>query len=160
MDVDEDAAGGYELAYTEAVRALADQRGSLEALRTRAGVLLSGAAITSSLLGRQAFGSRVSVAVWLAVISFAALVASLLAIVWPRKERDSTLSPTGIIETYVETDDPPRLALVHRDLTYHMDVAYQENESSYERLALHFRRATVLLGVEVLTLLVHLGTEA
>jgi hypothetical protein len=50
--------GGYELAYTEAVRALAEQRVSVEALRTRAGILLSAAAITSSLLGRQAFAGR------------------------------------------------------------------------------------------------------
>jgi hypothetical protein len=44
VEIDEDAAGGYELAYNEAVRALAEQRSSLEALRTRAGILLSAAA--------------------------------------------------------------------------------------------------------------------
>jgi hypothetical protein len=159
VDVDKDAAGGYELAYTEAVRALAEQRASVEALRTRAGILLSAAAITSSLLGRQAFAGRLTPVGWLAVVSFGALGVSLLAILWPRRERDSTPSPVGIIETRIETKDAPSLALIHRDLAYDMDLAYRENEARHWRLAAHFRRAAVLLGLEVLALVADLATR-
>jgi hypothetical protein len=160
VDVDEDAAGGYELAYNEAVRALAEQRSSVEALRTRAGILLSAAAINSSLLGRQAFAGRLTAVGWLAVISFAALGISLLAILWPRREGDSTASPVRIVETRIETSDPSPLALIHRDLAYDLDLAYRENEAWHEHLASHFRRAALLLGLEVVALVADLASAA
>jgi hypothetical protein len=159
VEIDEDAAGGYELAYSEAVRALSHQRDAAEALRTRAGMLLSAAAITSSLLGRQAFAGSLSGAGWVAIGSFAALGCLLLAILWPRPEWDSGLSPSRLIATHVESDAAP-LPLMHRDLALHMDAAFRENEVSHERSARHFRRAALLLGVEVLALILDLGTGA
>jgi hypothetical protein len=47
-------ADGYRLAYDEAVRALTRQQSALDEFRTRAGILLSGAAIATSFLGGQA----------------------------------------------------------------------------------------------------------
>jgi len=47
----------YELAYDEAVRALSQQQSVLDNFRTRAGILLSGAAIATSFLGGQALRS-------------------------------------------------------------------------------------------------------
>jgi hypothetical protein len=44
----------YKVAYDEAVRALSEQRDAIDSFRTRAGLLLSAAAITTSFLGAQA----------------------------------------------------------------------------------------------------------
>ena len=52
QDADKDIL--YKVAYDEAVRALAEQQGAIESFRTRAGLLLSAAAITTSFLGAQA----------------------------------------------------------------------------------------------------------
>ena len=43
----------YKVAYDEAVRALSEQQGVIDSLRTRAGILLSAAAITTSFLGAR-----------------------------------------------------------------------------------------------------------
>ena len=52
MEVDERDA--YKLAYDEAVRGLAHQQSRLDDFRARAGIVLSAAAIATSLLGGQA----------------------------------------------------------------------------------------------------------
>lgn len=44
----------YKVAYEEAVRALSEQQAAIDSFRTRAGLLLSAAAITTSFLGAQA----------------------------------------------------------------------------------------------------------
>jgi len=44
----------YRVAYDEAVRALSEQQGVIDSFRTRTGLLLSAAAITTSFLGAQA----------------------------------------------------------------------------------------------------------
>ena len=76
----------YKVAYDEAVRALSEQQGVIDSFRTRAGLLLSAAAITTSFLGAQALnGGDSSLAAWLALIGFAGVAAISLAILWPRQ---------------------------------------------------------------------------
>jgi hypothetical protein len=55
-------ADGYLLAFEEGVRSLARQKAQLDRMRSRAGILLSAAAIATSFLGGRALtlpGSRV-----------------------------------------------------------------------------------------------------
>jgi hypothetical protein len=150
----------YELVYTEAVRALAEQRTAVEALRTRAGILLSGAAITSSLLGRQAFAAHVTVAGWLALLCFLGLVGSLLAVLWPGTERQTTPRSSTLIESYIEREDAAPLHVIQRDLALHMEAAFKENETELGRWSRSFRRAALLFSVEVLMLIVDLGARS
>jgi hypothetical protein len=63
----------YELVYTEAVRALSVRRDAFESLRARAGVVLSGAAIASSLFGGRAVAVGLGAFGWVAVIAFSGL---------------------------------------------------------------------------------------
>jgi hypothetical protein len=149
----------YELVYLEAVRALAEQRAAVEALRTRAGILLSGAAITSSLLGRQTFAARVSLPGWLAVGCFLGLVASLLAILWPNTNRESIPTPSTLIASHIELEDAAPIHVLQRDLALHMEGAFLQNDVQHERWARHFRRAAVLFSAEVVMLIVDLGTR-
>jgi hypothetical protein len=149
----------YELLFAEAVRALAELRIAVEALRTRAGILLSGAAITSSLFGRQAFATHVSVPAWCAVICFLGLIASLLAALWPGPERQTTPLSSTLLEAYIEREDAAPLHVMQRDLALHMEAAFRENEIQYERRARSFRYAAVLFSGEVLTLILDLATR-
>jgi len=71
MDADKDFP--YRIAYDEAVRALSQQQSTIDSLRTRAGLLLSAAAITTSFLGAQALNDGDPSAVsWLALATSSA----------------------------------------------------------------------------------------
>ena len=94
----------YKLAYEEARRALDEQERALAELRSRAGVVLGAAAVTTSFFGSRALhaGSIYLVASgklnaaggsdaldiwsWLAIASFAVLGAAVLWVMWPGKK--------------------------------------------------------------------------
>jgi len=76
----------YKVAYDEAVRALSEQQGAIDNLRARAGLLFSAAAITTSFLGAQALrGGSLNFSSWLALLTFFAMAATSLTILWPRR---------------------------------------------------------------------------
>jgi hypothetical protein len=78
-------ARAYELAYEEAVRALSQQQSVIDSFRTRAGLVLSAAAITMSFLGAQALrAGGPNAATWIALGSFFLVDVAALAILWPR----------------------------------------------------------------------------
>jgi hypothetical protein len=65
------------------VRSLARQEAQLDAMRSRAGILLSAAAIATSFLGGAALSDhRPDGWTWLAIASFAGLAISALVILW------------------------------------------------------------------------------
>jgi hypothetical protein len=156
--VKDDLALAYELAYDLAVRALEQQREAVESLRTRAGVLFAGAAVASSVLGRSAFArGPVGLQGWIALAAFSALGVTLVSILWPKPQWDSTPSPVRLIETRIENVQSPSLTSIHRDLTYQMTQAHAENQVTFERLSRHFQVAAALLGVLVLSLVAGLA---
>lgn len=113
----------YNVAYEEAVRALSEQQGVIDSFRTRAGALLSAAAITTSFLGAQALGSEgLNGTAWAALVVFAGVAVASLAILWPRRW-EFTANPRDVIQTYIEANEPVPLAELHRDLSLHMRVA-------------------------------------
>lgn len=139
----------YKVAYDEAVRALAEQQNVIDSLRSRAGLLFSSAAITTSFLGAQALrGGNSNFASWLALLSFVAVAAAALAILWPRSW-EGAASPREVIETYIESLDPVSMVDLHRDLSLHMHGSYLENHEGLKQLGLFFRIASGLLTLEV-----------
>lgn len=71
----------YAVAYEEAVRALSEQQGVIDSFRSRAGLLLSAAAITTSFLGSQALdGENTHWTAWLAMAAFAGVAAGSLVV--------------------------------------------------------------------------------
>ena len=150
----------YELAYSEAVRALTQQREAFESLRGRAGVLLSGAAIASSLLGSQAFAlGPLGAAGWLAVAAFVLLGQLATGILWPGREWLPVISGADLIATHIENENAASLAATHRDLTLYLDAAYDENQREYDRRATQLRAATVLLNLEITAWVVELALK-
>jgi hypothetical protein len=161
MEFDEDAGRGYELVYAESVHALVEQRDSVENLRTRAGILLSAAAVASSLLGGQALGdAHLTVFGWAAILAFTGTAGSLLAVLWPAAGWNPTRVPTRLIETHIEVSDPPPFYIIHRDLSYAMGVDYAENRHLHLRLVQRFQLASMLISVEVLAWIADLTAKA
>lgn len=150
----------YRIAYDEAVRALSQQQSMIDSLRTRAGLLLSGAAITTSFLGAQALNDGgPSIATWLALASFVSLAVATLAVLWPHS-LEFTANPANVIESYIETKEPLSVAEIHRDLSLHMHDSYADNLAGQKQLASRFRWAGVLLTVEVVFWIIDLATKA
>lgn len=139
----------YKVAYDEAVRALAEQQEVIDSFRTRAGLLFSAAAVTTSFLGAQALrGDGLNLASWSALLCFVAVAAASLAILWPRKW-EVTANARDVIDTYVESAEPAPAEHLHRDLSLHMHNSYLENREGLERLVLYLQVASGLLTVEV-----------
>lgn len=139
----------YGVAYDEAVRALSEQQAVIDSFRTRAGLVLSAAAITTSFLGAQALeGGHSHWAAWLALVAFIGVAVMSLAILWPRRW-EFTANPQEVIQTYIESSDPAPIEELHRDLSLHMHNSYTDNRKGLEQLAAFFQVASGLLAVEV-----------
>lgn len=153
-DTDADPALGddaaYEIAYDEAVRALSQQQSAVDNLRTRAGVLLSAAAIATSFLGGQAIRAdpNLDLCSWVAIAAFVALGICALTILWPRDEWGFTAAPSILVRDYIEAKTPRAVAGIHRDLALYMEASYDENEDKRGTLILWFRVASSLLLLE------------
>jgi len=158
QDADKDIL--YRVAYDEAVRALSGQQGAIESFRTRAGLLLSAAAITTSFLGAQALnGGHSNVATWLALATFVAVAIVSLGILWPRRW-EFTANPRDVIQTYIEADEPAPIEELHRDLSLHMHNSYLENREGLEQLSVSFQIASGLLTVEVVLWIIAIASTA
>lgn len=155
LDIDHDQAAAYELAFEEGVRALDEQRYVIDAFRTRAGLLLSGAAIATSFLGGAALADGTSLPAWIAIASFVLLGVGVILILWPRGDWEYASRPRRVIETHIEPD-LPQLPLIHRDLAFHMDASYLLNRGHLQRLVYFFRACSILLIVEIVAWVVDL----
>lgn len=148
----------YKVAYDEAVRALSEQQEAVESFRTRAGILSSVAAITTSFLGAQALGDGTpNLVSWLALLDFVAVAAVSLAILWPRKW-EITTDPRDLIGSYIEAAEAAPIENLYRDLALHMDRSHSENRKGLEQFALFFQIASGLLTLEVVLWIIAIST--
>jgi hypothetical protein len=151
---------GYELADTEARRALDEQAGVVNDLRSRAGVLLAASAVATSFFGREALVDQsLGTAGWVALAAFGLLGASVLAVLWPWRDWTFTVHAPTLIATYLEPHgmEPLPLPAIHRDIALHMSASYTANARQLRWLMHAFRAAAVLLSVEVIAWLVALS---
>lgn len=146
------------MAYDEAVRALTEQQTVIDSFRTRAGLVLSAAAITTSFLGAQAFeGGHSHWTVWTALATFVLVAVVSLGILWPRRW-EFTANPREVIQTYIESQEPAPIEELHRDLSLHMHNSYVENRRGIEQLAAFFQIACGLLAAEVVLWIVAIAS--
>lgn len=139
----------YKVAYDEAVRALSEQQSVVESFRTRAGLLFSAAAVTTSFLGAQAFQGGDSIfASWLALICFIAVAVAALAVLWPRPW-EGAASPREVIDAYIELAEIASVEELHRDLSLFLHSSYVENRVGLRQLAGLLQVASGLLTIEV-----------
>ncbi len=141
----------YELAYVEARRALDDQREVLNEIRSRAGLLLAAAALTTSFFGDAALADgMLGTGGWLAIAAFASLGACVLVILWPRRDWSFVVDAEELVATYLESEAGPiDIPRIHRDLALHMARRLQGHRGHVRRLAVTLQCGAVLLVVDV-----------
>lgn len=139
----------YKVAYEEAVRALSEQQAAIESVRSRAGLLLSAATVTTSFLGAQALqGNDPGICVWLALSCFVAAAATSLAILWPR-DWEFAANPSVVVDSPIASAEEGRIEDLYRDLSFRMYDSYLDNHLGLRQLAGFFQVASAVLTVEV-----------
>jgi hypothetical protein len=139
----------YKVAYDEAVRALSEQQAVIDSFRTRGGMLLSAAAVTTSFLGAQALqGGASSFTGWLALTAFVGVAAVSLALLWPY-EWQVTMDPLEIVSMFIEAERPAPIEAMYRELAEHMHVSYLQNREGVNLLVVLFQVASGLLALEI-----------
>lgn len=149
----------YKVAYDEAVRALSEQQAELDSFRTRGGMLLSAAAITTSFLGAEALkGGASSFVAWLALMAFVGVAALSLALLWPYAWQ-ITMDPHEIVATYIESEHPAAIEALHRELIHHMHASYLQNRDGVDLLAVLFQGVSGLLALEIVLWMVAIAVR-
>ena len=117
----------YELAFTEAVRALGVQNASLDGVRNRAGIVISAAAIVAGFLGPPTL--RADAWGYIAAILFVAACLGAIFVLQPIKDWRTTTNASDLISAYVEADPPATLPEIHRSLAIYMQADWARNEA-------------------------------
>jgi hypothetical protein len=153
---------GYALAYDEAKRALDEQERVVTELRSRAGILIAGAAITTSFLGDRILGRHVHPLAWIAIGCFVLLGLVVLILLWPWQDWTFTVNAQSLIQNYLEPaeGDPMNLPGIHRDLALHMEVSWRANDRQLRWLFVAFRVAAMLLVGEIVFWVLALATQS
>src|SRR5712691_11147208 len=137
-----------QLAYDASVRAIQDQAGVLDGLRTRAGTVLAAAALVSSFLGGQALrdSSHLELLSLTTAAVGAFVTSALLALVilWPFEFRFS-LSARALLEAVQEheTRDEASVGELRRVLALQLEWKYDQNASKIRWLLWAFETAIV-----------------
>lgn len=125
---------GYKLAYEEAKRTLEDQSATVNEFRSRAGILVAAAAITTSFFGGRVLATdttrteHIPFAAWVAIGGLAALGACVLVMLWPRRDWEFNINAESLIENYLESElGPLPIESIHRDLALHMSRSADVN---------------------------------
>jgi len=148
----------YEVAYEEASRALSEQLSLLDSFHTRAGLLLSAGAITTSVFGSQALDHGwVGFASWVALAAFFGLVLLSMAVLWPRSE-EFAFDAIRVLEGYIELGRSGSTVNLHWILTIQMQRSHAANSVALGQMASLFGIACGLLAVEVLSWIISIAT--
>lgn len=147
-----------ELAYAEGVRAIEQQARMVDELRSRTGVLLTGASIVASFLGAKALnGSGINLVIALALAAFALGLAAAVAILWPREWRWA-MQPRILLEDWA--DEPSRRAdttALRRFLAEKLDDNWAANQAKLDCQLRLFELAIVALAAQVAFWIVELA---
>jgi hypothetical protein len=149
----------YKFAYDEAVRALVEQQSVIDGLRSRAGLLLSAAAITTSFLGARSLDpGELGLAGWLATACFVGVALVSLIILWPRRW-EFEADPREMIAIYVDAAEPASVGRLCRNLSLQMHNSYVENRGGLRQLVAFSQVAICLLTTEVILWVIALATH-
>jgi hypothetical protein len=146
---------GYELAYQEGLRGLAQQQATLTGLHARAGTLLAAASIVTVFLGELALGDDgLTVLGWLAIMLFLAAAGAVVFVLKPRGPWHFRYSPADIIRNYVEDDPSAPLWVIHKQLAEHLERELTANDENMKPLLRALQLANLFLALEVAAWLV------
>ena len=158
---------GYETAYEEGKRAIAEQAEVLKDTRDRVGTVMSAAAVVAGLGAALAFNNdRASelsswggAAAAISVTAFATLTLAAVMI-WRPFPGSFTIDPGVLVAGYVEGEEPARLPEIHRALAVHAGRHVNANGIVLERRLRWFTVALSAFLVVVAGLIVVLADVA
>lgn len=147
-----------EIAYAEAVQALAEQHQSIDSVRTQAGLLLSSAAVTTSFLAGQAIhGGRVNLFAWLALVDFAAIAVLVITALQPHRWELSAFPDDPIGSDRVAEYGATAVEL-YETLTVRLRRSRSKNRDALEYLIVLLQVAGSLLAMEVVLWIAAIAT--
>jgi hypothetical protein len=145
----------YRLVYEESIRAVDDQQTALDELRSRTGILLSAASISTSFFGGLSLKAHnIGPFGWFAMAAFVGLALSVCVILFSTRWTFQA-DVDELLTDYVEGDPPADLTEIHRSLSFYRQRLFDENAVRLGHLLLSFRIATILLVLEVVAWLVN-----
>lgn len=147
------------LAYDESVRAIVQQQEALNSLHTRAGVVLSAAAVTSSLFATQILkhGSPTCLS-WNALAAFVVVGVAAVYVLWPRHGWRFSNDVTVLLSDWVDKEDSS-IDAMQRQVAQFNQGAWANNQKMLGRIYDAFQVASIALGIEVVLWLIDLGTR-
>ena len=152
-----------KIVYDESIRVIEGQEASLENLRTRAGTLISAAALVTAFLAppalskgtitltlRAAQSTHIHFASysWAATSAFVGVAVSALAILWPYGWTFGH-NAHSLMDQHLDRKYPSDEAKIYRHLAYYNEVNHSENAKKLNRLFGIFALGCVLLVVEI-----------
>lgn len=141
-----------QLIYDEAVRAIGWQRSMTAELRSGASILIATAAIAISMLDAQAFDAPGAPFAWLAVVAFALVSVSALAVIWPRRSVHTAHDVGWLVRTLTAKrghEDRLKSAEVRRQLTLDLAAHQRLNAWHISNLSRASRAGGVALIVQI-----------
>jgi hypothetical protein len=148
----EPPADGYFLALEEARRALDAQERTVAQLTTRAGLLMSIAAIVTSFLGGPVLAhGALDLAAWIAIAAFVGLSAAVLKILWPRHDWEFAVHPASL-----PTNRP--YGELTRGLTVYLTASITRNEAELDRMMTTLNTGSVCLAIQIVAWVVSVAT--
>lgn len=137
-----------QVVYEQTERAIVQQQDALTGLWTRVGILLSVAAIATSVLGGQALREG-ALSCWgvLALITFAGVGMLSMAILWPREWTFRHDTNKLLADFAGKRGDD--MAEMYRALAESADTDFDTNQKQIDGLLLMFQISAGLLVIEV-----------
>ncbi|HEX8065077.1 MAG TPA: hypothetical protein VF520_00985 [Thermoleophilaceae bacterium] len=141
------------LVYETVRHGLARQEEVLRELRAGTGVLLGGASVAASFLGREAFdGDAWLPLVALALGAFAVSMVTSIYVLVPSRDLSFT-QPASVLYAALY-DFREEMSEVYRRIAYDLDRVWERNDARLTRLTRAWRVAAGALVVEILALVV------
>ncbi len=150
---------GYELAFEEGKRALAEQADVLKDTRDRVGTVFSAAAVVAGVgagfalntaAGGGGIGALGSAAIVVGGIAFAALTFAA-AMIWRPSGAGNVIDAGVVVGGYLEAEPPASIVEVHRELAVHLGRHSVRNARFIEARLRWFNVALFALVVEVVS---------
>jgi hypothetical protein len=147
-----EAPDGSTLALEEARRALDAQERTVAQLTTRAGLLISTAAIVTSFLGGPALArGALDPPAWIAVAAFVGLSVAVLKILWPRRDWEFAMHSGFLLASR------PHAEFV-RELTVYLSASIMRNEAELDRMMTTLNIGSVCLALQIVAWVVSVAT--
>jgi len=139
----------YDIAYREALRAIADQQVGLDVVQNRASTVVSAGALVTGLLGFGVDRDSIGIAGLVATALFLCVVLLTGAIIWPRRKWRFHFKASELHWNYIEGAKSLSPDLMKRDLALYLEKYFEKNSKTVDRFGFFLSGSVIVLFLEV-----------